>query len=178
MQQADFQRFRAVLAGMAELYQRELSGPLLDAYWLALKSWSLADFESAAAHLMATATFMPRPSDFNQLKKASEPTAGEAWATALANCTCWRGDRPSPGGRIDRAARAIGGYHAIAMADRETALPHIERRFKEAYEELSDVEETREALPEITQVRRLPRANNWTAVGEAMQNLLREDKET
>lgn len=176
MQQSDFQRFRAVLAGMAELYQRELSNPLLDVYWLALRSWTLADFESAAAHLMATATFMPRPSDFNALKKAGEPTAGEAWTDVLEYCSNKR--KIAPDGRTLRAANAVGGYYTIRMANIETALPHIERRFKEAYEELSDVEETREALPEITQVRRLQQGSGWTQVGQAMQNMLSENKET
>lgn len=85
MQQADFTRFRAVMTGMGELYQRELSGPLLDAYWLALRDWPLAEFEAAAAHLMATATFMPRPAEFNALRKAGRQTAGEAWLAVLEN---------------------------------------------------------------------------------------------
>ena len=176
MQQSDFVRFREVLAGMAELYQRELSNQLLDVYWMALKSWSLGDFQSAAANLMATATFMPRPSDFTSLKRAGEPTAGEAWATALSNCTCWR-DGKSQGGRIDRAVRAVGGYKSIAMADVETALPHIERRFKEAYEELCDVEETREQLPQIA-LPWLQERISRTKMDEAVPRLLQVNEKT
>lgn len=174
MQQSDFIRFREVLAGMAELYQRELSNQLLDVYWLSLKSWTLKDFQDAAAHLMATATFMPRPSDFTALKRAGEPTSGEAWATALGSCGCWRGGN-IPGGRIDRAVRAIGGYRTIAMADIETALPHIERRFKEAYEELTDVEETREQVPQIA-LSKMPERISGPKMDEALPALLQSLK--
>ena len=75
----DFPRFRSVLAGMAKLYERELDGPLLDAYWLALGDWSLGDFEQASRRLMATSRFMPRPADYHELRKqAGAMTAGEA----------------------------------------------------------------------------------------------------
>ena len=148
MIQTEFERFRDVMRGMGRVFKEEVDAVILDAYWLALRSWSLADFEKAAAHLMANCQFMPRPNDFTKLKKAGKPTAGEAWAIALANCTCWRAGK-TPGGLIDRAASAIGGYRSIAMADIETALPHLERRFKTAYEELDEVEEVREALPNI-----------------------------
>lgn len=149
MKQDDFKRFNAVMNAMAKLYEKEIDEAVLDLYWITLRDWSLPDFESAAAHLMGKLVFMPRPSDFNALKRAGELTAGEAWEIALKKCTCWHGGE-TPGGRIDRAAKAIGGYHAIAMADQQTALPHLERRFKEAYEELSDVEPVRQALPHLT----------------------------
>jgi hypothetical protein len=35
------------------------------------------------------------------------------------------------------------------MANTERDLPHIQRRFLEAYEELTDVDSVREALPQI-----------------------------
>ncbi len=147
MKQSDFVRFREVLAGMSELYQRELSNPLLDVYWMALKTWSLEDFQSAASHLMATATFMPRPSDFTSLKRSGEPTAGEAWAQVIEYVS--NRSKVIPNGRIERAVKSVGGFYAIGHANIETSLPHIERRFKESYEELCDVEETRNQLPQI-----------------------------
>ena len=149
MQPADRAEFLKVLNGLAAIKGKQLAIEALDLWWMSMQSWPLADFKAAASHLVTSCQFMPTPFDFAQLKRAGEPTAGEAWTEAVASCSCWRGGK-SPGGRIDRAVRAIGGYRAIAMADMETALPHIERRFKEAYEELCDVEETREQLPQIT----------------------------
>jgi hypothetical protein len=150
MQPSDFPRFHAVMTGMAELHQRELSDFLLDVYWLALKDWSLDDFDAAASHLIATFKYgMPKPSDFTDLRKSGEPTAAEAWTAALEACVMWRQPDGLPTGRIARAAAAVGGFRVIAMANDERDLPHIQRRFLEAYEDLTRVDPIREALPQV-----------------------------
>lgn len=143
MEPHDMSRFRAVMAGMAKLYEKELDGVLLDAYWLALRNWSLTDFEDAAGHLMATAKFMPRPADFNELRKAGEPTAGEAWAVVLS------GAKLEPGSVMERAANAVGGQKQIRMANIEHDLPHVQRRFIESYEAIRDAQEVRNSVPQI-----------------------------
>jgi hypothetical protein len=135
VQPTDFTRFRAVLAGLSELYQRELSGTLLDAYWLALRDWTLPDFEAAAASLMASATFMPRPADFNALRKASQTTGAEVWQHVLANCARWRYGQAGDGDpAIDAALRAIGGNQRVAMCHIDK-LPFLEKRFLEIFDE-------------------------------------------
>jgi len=150
VQQADFTRFRAVMAGMAELYQRELSGTLLDAYWLALRDWTLADFEAAAGHLMATNQFMPRPAEFNALRKAGRETAAEAWVRVVRQSPRWRsGIEGDDDPLIDACIRAVGGNERIAMTDLDE-LHWLEKRFTAAYEELRDATETRQALPDLT----------------------------
>jgi hypothetical protein len=143
MRTDDYSRFRAVMTGMAKVYEREIDAPLLDAYWLALRTWDLGDFESAAGHLIGTSKFMPRPADFNGLRQAAELTAGEAWALALSGAAL------DPGSRIARAAAIVGGQQHMRMADIERDLPHIQRRFLAAYEELADADQTRAALPQI-----------------------------
>lgn len=148
MHPSDRTEFLKVLNGLAAMKGKPLAVEALDLWWLSMQKWSLADFKAAAAHLVTSCQFIPTPYDFAQLKKAGELTAGEAWAEAIAYCSGKRKDVPT--GRVARAAQTVGGFHAIGMANIETALPHIERRFKEAYSELSSVEETREALPEIT----------------------------
>lgn len=158
MSPADFQRFRAVLAGMAELYQRELSPTLLDAYWLALRSWALTDFEAGAAHLMATSKFMPRPADWHDLRKASVPTGGEAWERAIQACTGWRYGTASVDPITDRAVRMVGGYERLAMEPLDQQ--HFTRnKFLELYEELMDVETARESVPAIAGPPQTPRLN-------------------
>jgi hypothetical protein len=158
------------MAGMAKLYEREIDGVLLDAYWLALRAWPLQDFERAAGHLMATCKFMPRPADFNDLRRAGELTAGEAWEIVL------RGDRLEPGSRAERAARIVGGQQRIRHADIERDLPHVQRRFMEAYDELIDVDAVRTALPGIAPrpaLRSSPRP-----VGELLPASLRSEADT
>ena len=151
--------FRNVMVGMAKLYERDLDAPLLDAYWLALSNWSIEDFKRAAGHLMATSKFMPRPADFNALKKAGRKTPGEAWLLAKASwstggrnvvtgeiCGATSGDE-----LVDQAVRMIGGYSVIARSTDEQ-LGFLERRFTEHYEALQDVTVTREAVPQLTRM--------------------------
>lgn len=149
MQQNDFQRFRAVLNGMAKLYDKELDSVLLDAYWMALRPWSLGDFEAAAATLMETSRFMPRPVDFKSIRDAGINTASEMWPQVLTACVQWRDSLLSIDDRTDRAVAALGGYRAIAMADTEMALPHLGRRFIEIYTELTEVDGARESLSQL-----------------------------
>jgi hypothetical protein len=149
MQPADFQRFKSVMTGMAKVYERELDGVLLDAYWLTLRGWSLPEFEAAAAHLMSTSEFMPRPAAFHALRQAARPTPGEAWARVLRHV---RTGAYRQGGlrddTVESAVRALGGYRAIAMSHEER-LPFLERRFSEHYATKADVEVIREALPQL-----------------------------
>jgi hypothetical protein len=149
MRQADYQRFKVAMTGMAKVYERELDVLLLDAYWLALRSWSLQEFEAAAGHLMSTSEFMPRPSAFNALRQAARPTAGEAWAKALHHAAK-SGYRKGPLGDsfIDAVVCVLGGYKVIAMCE-ESRLHFLERRFCEHYEAKQDSEAVRDALPEI-----------------------------
>lgn len=176
MQLSDRAEFLKVLNGLAAIKGKQLAIEALDLWWASMQAWDIADFKAAASHLVTSCQFMPTPYDFAQLRRAGELTAGEAWSLALSHCTCWRGGK-TPGGRVDRAVRAIGGYHTIAMADIETALPHIERRFKEAYEELCDVEETREQLPQIT-LSGLQERISRTKVDEAVPRLLQVNEKT
>jgi hypothetical protein len=93
---------------------------------------------------MRTCEFFPNPFHFEQLRRASEPTAGEAWVRVL------RGDALAAGSREARAAAIVGGQQHIRHANIERDLPHIQRRFIEAYEQLAEVDVVREALPELS----------------------------
>lgn len=149
MQVTDRQKFVKTLNGLAALKPgKELTSEAIDLWWTSMRGWSIEEFVSAASHLAGSVEFMPSPFHFEQLRKASKPTVGEAWSTALARCTSWRTGE-SWGDAIDRAVAAIGGYRAIAMADVETALPHVERRFKEAFDAIDDAECVRQALPHL-----------------------------
>ena len=172
MQPSDFEKFRNLLFGMAKLYDKEIDGTTLDAYWLALRDWEVDDFQDAAALLMQTKNFMPRPADFHALKKAQGPGPNEAWEIAMGRDRL----RLQPEDLITKAVRIVGGYTRIAMADVEKDLPHIMRRFLAAYQELSDAEEAREALPDL-EVRRLSAAvQGDKTVDEALRALFPADE--
>lgn len=151
MQSHDFQQFRNTMAGMAEIFQRELSGPLLDAYWLALNDWPLADFQAASKRLMAACTFMPRPADYTALRKAARPTAGEVWPLVLNHAARGLYRSAKLDELTERAVAAVGGWQAVSRCDMDQ-VHWLEKRFKDQYAEQADVGETRAALPNIAPV--------------------------
>ena len=139
----DRKAFLEVVVGFAELKGKQLSAPALELYWNAMRGrWGLDDFRAAAAHLIKTCEFMPTPKDFEDLRRAGEPTAGEAWQQALKG---WA----EPGSRAARAAQIVGNGRSLGMMDIERELPHVQRRFFDVYRELADVEETRRDVPQL-----------------------------
>jgi hypothetical protein len=153
MQQTDFERFRDLMAGMGRIFGSSPDQLLLDVYWLALRDWSLADFEAATAHLLSKAQFMPKPADYAALRKAGQPTSGEAFERArqIVRRLFPReyASHQSGDARLDAAVRACGGYEALAMCTSEN-IGFFERRFAEHFESISDAETVREVLPDLT----------------------------
>lgn len=157
MRNDDFPKFKSIMAGMAAIFQRDLSTELMDGYWLALRNWSIDDFESASARLLETSQFMPRPADFHSVKKAGRPTYAESWVQAVEHCRSSAYRRgPMVDEITDRAVAALGGYVAIAMCD-EDKLHYLERRFQEIYEGMQDAGDIRAALPNLTPIRAIGR---------------------
>lgn len=150
MTPTDRQAFIEVIIGFAEIKGRALSAPALELYWRSLQNWPLDAFRAAAEQLVRTCKFMPGPDDFENLRKAGRATAGEAWAEVLAHVRAGRyvGRGVVVSELIDRAVAAIGGYSAVGMSD--TDKTHfLEKRFNEAFEQLQDAEDVREAVPRI-----------------------------
>ena len=157
MVDADEVHFLKVLNGLASMFRVEIEQEALPIWWDAMRGWSLIDFKTAAAQLVKTSKFMPRPADFEQLRKAGRPTAGEAWARAVryAASSAYR-TKPEIGDElIDTAVRAIGGFQAIGMTD-EDKLHFLETRFCEHYEQIEDRTDIRKAVPEIANHERKP----------------------
>ena len=175
MIESDKTKFIATLMGLAAVKPgKGLTKEAIEIWWLAMESWNLEEFKQAAAHLVRSIEFMPSPFHFEQLRKAGRPTAGEAWEKARKACgsaiqcgqvthngTC--GDE-----MIDRVVRAIGGYGAIAMSDRDK-LPFLERRFAEHYASIQDASDVREAVPQIAQDRRLGLSAQVRQIARAQQ---------
>jgi hypothetical protein len=136
MQANDRNRFFAVMNGMAKVYERELDPLVLDAYWVALRDWSLEEFESAAGHLMRSSEFMPRPAQFHALKQAATTKdAHSAWFT--------KGKSDDPLANKAMHIAAQGRYVGHIALDE---LPFVQRRFIAAYEDLQESEGARQAL--------------------------------
>jgi hypothetical protein len=151
----DFQRFNELMTGMARMYGSAIDRIVLDAYWLALRDWELDDFEAACGHLMRTSKFMPRPAEFTELRKAGDATPGEVFGT-LRQWLHYTPNgyqlKPSTPRRIASAFAAIGGAQGYAMCDSDK-LHFLEKRFCEHYEQISEHEDVRQALPGILDAR-------------------------
>lgn len=153
----DRKEFVEVVIGFAELKSRVLSAAAIELYWRSLQHWPIAAFRSAAQQLIRTCEFMPLPKDFEDLRKAGRPTAGEAWAAVLDYVRSGMYDRGGAGVSefVDRCVAAIGGYRAIGMT--ETTKTHfLEKRFAETFDTLQDVTDKRERVPQIAYSQTMP----------------------
>ncbi len=154
MQASDKAEFAKVLLGFAEIKGKQLSQVGVEMYWSAMQGWDIADFKAAANRLLQTSQFFPTPKEFEDLRKSNKDTSGEAWQRVLHIAK----NLPVVGGYfqegtsgdpvVDAAARALGGYKAIAMHDSDK-LHFLEKRFAEHYESIKDAEETRESVPAL-----------------------------
>lgn len=151
MKPSDRRQFLEIVMGFAELKSKSLSAPALELYWNSMQDWELADFQAAAGRLLKTMTFMPTPKNFEDLRKAGRMTSGEAFEKAIA----WArsGDYKYPARSpeavmIERVVAALGGWSQITGYDPEK-LHFLEKRFTDTFDQLEDVTDTREALPQI-----------------------------
>lgn len=148
MKPEDREKFAQIVLGFACLKGRNLTAPAIELFWNSMQHWSIEAFQQAANHLVRSCEFMPMPKDFEDLRKAGLPTAGEAWSKALNIArTIWNAQSCGDP-MIDRAVRAIGGYNAIAMSDVDKTQ-FLERRFCEHFETAQDAQNIREELPQI-----------------------------
>lgn len=178
MLEIDAKKFRDLMRAMCKLYGQEADEVLFDAYWLALRDWPFDAFEQAAGHLMASSKFMPRPADFNELRKASRPTSAEAWLKALAGIKSAYTPNGYYGGTsgdplIDSAIRCLGGYAAIGNCDEEK-LHWLEKRFSEIYENMQEAEDVRESVPMIAGPRQITRIEGPRRAGDFLPKLLQQ----
>lgn len=157
MQETDKAKFVAILKGLAAIKPGvKLTDESYEIYWLSLQEWSYEEFRKAAVHLASASEFMPNPFHFEQLRKAARPLPGEAWAKVLSFVRS--AYRPSGHHLIDpysefdattlHAVAAIGGFRAIAMSDM-SSTPFLEKRFVENYDSMQDMQDVRQALPQI-----------------------------
>lgn len=137
MNKSDRPDFMHTLAGLAGHYNQELTTADLDLWWSGFQNWSIGDFKAAAGMLFKRCKFMPRGSDFEELRRDSVASAPEAWGNALAHADGhWR-QGPSSDPFIEEAIRRVGGWESVALCPTDK-LGLKQRDFLEAYEDLID----------------------------------------
>lgn len=73
MKPNDRRQFDMTIVALAELHGKELSKPLLNMYWEALKDIPFEDFNRAANLIVRTGKFFPKPADFREQVMAGLP---------------------------------------------------------------------------------------------------------
>jgi hypothetical protein len=170
MRATDRPEFLKILNGLAAIKRVDLTPEALGMWWSAMADWSVEDFRSGANHLLKTCRFMPSPFDFEQLRKAGQGTAAEAWVRVVQQSPRWRsGEQGDADPLIDRCIRAVGGNEVIAMTP-VADLHWLEKRFTAAYDELSDVAEARSALPDLTSAAEARRIADLLARGRMIDS--------
>jgi hypothetical protein len=103
MKPSDQQHFTLLMTGIAELYNKKLSKPLLDIYWRCLEPYSFELIRTALkAHMLHPdgGQFMPKPADVLRIINGdSETRALQAWSKVL------------------HAIRMVGSYDSIVFDD-------------------------------------------------------------
>ena len=180
MQPSDRAEFVRVLNGLAMLKpgSNKLTPEALDVWWAAMRGWSLTEFREAAAHLAKSVEFMPNPFHFEQIRKqAGEQTAAEAWVLVLQNLRRSEYRRGvTVGGRADLVVKGMGGYEGLGKRNPEKLNEFGAREFRERWDEVSDREEVRAALPSLAPPEARPALRNASGpqpVGALLDRLVK-----
>lgn len=138
MQTHDTETFTELLAGVFDLYQREISTFAARIWWEALKDYDIAVVSQAfSCHITNTDTgqYLPKPADIiRAIEGNSQDSAILAWA------------------KVQRAVGSVGQYHSIVFDDpvihltlddlggwpyfcqtEIKELPFLQKRFENAY---------------------------------------------
>lgn len=153
----DRERFAKLMLALSlslKMYGRELTGPMQEAYWVALSDLSDAEFEQAATVLLRRETEFPPPALFREIAKPKPDIAAEAFrvmeqAMDLTDYhpergTYWRGQRIRE--ELSEAAyqafHACGGSNGFRDAESPYHGPRIRREFCEAYQRVTEADPT------------------------------------
>lgn len=91
MQQQDFPRFQTVMATLAVTYGKDISGPLTDVYWEALKPLYIEQLERTAKTCIRHHKHFPRPADLFGLAKEEIAVAPKPHIENLPETAKWLG---------------------------------------------------------------------------------------
>lgn len=149
MQPADRAEMARILVSLAEMKPGgKITPEALELWYSAMSSWSIEEFRAAAHHLMLHEEYFPNPWHFAQLRKAQRMTSGEAWAIALQHVRAGAYHAGPAIPEVERAVQGLGGWKVIAWSSVD-ALPFLEKRFASHYDQLADVTDARQELPQL-----------------------------
>ena len=108
------------------------SEDLTKAYYRELSVLTDDEFKAASKTIFREDDFFPTPARFlNLAGKGTDTNAREAWERIEAAAR--NGTLPNLEGPAHRALMSIGGIRAVEYTDETKGLPHVRRRYLEAY---------------------------------------------
>lgn len=149
MQPGDRAEMARILVSLAEMKPGgKITPEALELWYSAMSSWSIEEFRAAAQHLMLHEEYFPNPWHFQQLRKAQRMTPGEGWAIALQHVRSGSYHAGPAIPEVERAVQALGGWKVIAWSSVDS-LPFLEKRFASHFDQLADIADAREELPQL-----------------------------
>jgi hypothetical protein len=121
--------FKQNLAGLAEVFGREITPSLGQIYWTTLKEFSDEQVSNAITQAVATLKFFPKPAELREIiTGTSDEAAHEAWGEALRCLE--RGKAPPE--YLHEITRQLGGWGNLKRKTYRD-LDFIKRDFIELY---------------------------------------------
>ena len=133
----DHAQFSRLLSDVMAFYKEPMSDFAMRIWWSALEEFDLASVSRAfTAHAKDPdrGRFVPKPADvIFQLRGSNDERAMVAWNDVLAQASrVGRYSRPELSDAQSMAVQTLGGWSAICNGS-EDELPHMQRRFMDAY---------------------------------------------
>jgi len=135
MRGEDRPEFRDILAGMSEIFGKEISRIGMRFYFEALSEFPIEDVRRAAGEAIRTLKFFPRPVELIELIRGSDRQyAAEAWRLVCEHVRSGRWRRDTTGNQeLEQAVRLMGGWSRLGGM-LESEIPFREKEFIEKFE--------------------------------------------
>src|SRR5690349_19358502 len=119
--------FVTALAVLGATFDRKLSAPAVEGYWLALSDLTEDDFKAAMKRALAECKFMPSPSELLAfVRKKPDPAAGAmlAWQAVrkAIDVYDWNVGTIDFGPLVNATIRNLGGWDTLCRA----TLPELD----------------------------------------------------
>lgn len=111
MKSIDQERFKIILAGVCEIYSKDITPQLTQMYWQALKPITIDQFDSAAQKHMLDpkcGQFFPKPADIMRNIEGEQQTAEDRAMLA------WMA--------VERAISRVGAYGTLNIEDKQALM--------------------------------------------------------
>lgn len=183
MNEQDKKQFQVLMIGAGETYNKEITKPLLQIYFGALKDFEMESVTKAFNdHLVDVehGTFFPKPADIVRLINKNKPSVEEkarlAWMAIIGEIgrtgvyqTLELDDKMGLA-----ALENVGGWRKLCLSNQKN-LPWIEKEFIAAYQtfEKTPVEMLPKSLPGLFDIKQAKQESfkGLQSLGEKLKNL-------